>query len=114
METIILVAGWTVPAVITALVAALVNKSREVREAKRQLAEEKSEHDKLIDKGMKVLLRRELVDAYRDHVTNGMPLTVERFHEITEVHLAYNGFGGNGTGDAMYEAIAERQMHIVQ
>ena len=54
------------------------------------------------------------MDAYRDHVTNNVPLTVERFHEISDVHDVYNGFHGNGTGDAMFDAIREKQMHIVQ
>lgn len=114
MSTLITAAGWLLAPVCSALVVALTNKARKTKELQKQLNEEKSKHDKLVDKGMKVLLRRELVDAYRDHVTEQMPLTVERFHEITEVHSAYNGFGGNGTGDAMYEAIAENQIHIVK
>lgn len=107
------IAGWLFAPICSALVVGLVNKNRKTRELQAEMKKTKSDHDRLVDKGMKVLLRRELVDAYRDHVTNGMPLTVERFHEITEVHEAYNGFGGNGTGDAMYDAIAERQIHIV-
>ncbi len=111
---ILAAAGWLFAPVCSALVVGLVGKNQKIKEQQEQLEKEKSDHDKLVDKGMKVLLRRELVDAFRDHVTNETPLTVERFHEITEVHQAYNGFGGNGTGDAMYEAIAERQIHIVQ
>lgn len=114
MGVIVTAAGWLLAPVCSALVVALVERGRKTRELQRQIADEKSDHDKLVDKGMKVLLRRELVDAYRDHVTNGVPLTVERMHEITEVHAAYNGFGGNGTGDAMYEAIAANQIHIVR
>lgn len=107
-------AGWLLAPVCSALIVALVNRGKKAKELQQQIKHEKSKHDALVDKGMKVLLRRELVDAYRDHVTNGIPLTVERFHEITEVHAAYNGFGGNGTGDAMYEAIAENRIHIVR
>lgn len=114
METIILILGWVMPAVCAALITALVASLKSGREAKSELAREKSDHDKLVDKGMKVLLRRELVDAYRDHVTNNIPLTVERFHEISEVHDTYNGFGGNGTGDAMFDAIRQKQILIVQ
>lgn len=114
MEMAITAAGWLLAPVCSALVVGLANKSRKARELQAQIADDKSAHDALVDKGMKVLLRRELVDAYRDHVTNGVPLTVERMHEITEVHAAYNGFGGNGTGDAMYEAIAANQIHIVK
>ena len=107
-------AGWLLAPVCSALVVSIVNKNKRTKELQEQLDREASEHEKLVNKGMKVLLRRELVDAYRDHVTNGIPLTVERFHEITEVHAAYNGFGGNGTGDAMYEAISENKIHIVK
>lgn len=108
------VAGWLLAPACSALVVALAGQRRQARELKERLSRERSEHEALVDKGMKVLLRRELVDAYRDHVTDGAPLTVERFHEITEVHAAYNGFGGNGTGDAMYEAIAAMRIHIVE
>ena len=87
---------------------------RRSHEAEEAAAREDNEHKRLVDKAMKVLLRRELVDAYRDHVTDEIPLTVERFHEITEVHDAYNGFHGNGTGDAMFDAICEKQIHIVK
>lgn len=111
---ILAAAGWLLAPVCSALIVGLVNKTKKTNELKEQLVKEKSNHDKLVDKGMKVLLRRELVDAYRDHVTNEIPLTVERFHEITEVHEAYNGFGGNGTGDAMYDAITEKHIHIVK
>lgn len=110
---VLTVVGWVLAPVCSALVVALANKSRKAKELQQQLEDEKSAHDALVDKGMKVLLRRELVDAYRDHVTNDVPLTVERMHEITEVHETYNGFGGNGTGDAMYEAISANQIHIV-
>ncbi len=110
----ITLAGWLAVPVCSGLVVALRDQRRRTREAQAQLAREEDEHRRLVDKGMKVLLRRELVDAYRDHVSDGMPLTVERMHEITEVHAAYNGFGGNGTGDAMYEAICDRQIHIVK
>lgn len=115
METwIITAAGWVFAPICSALVVALKAKSAHEKELKQQIEHEQTKYEQLVRKGMKVLLRRELVDAYRDHVTNGIPLTVERFHEITEVHAAYNGFGGNGTGDAMYEAIAENQIHIVR
>lgn len=65
-------------------------------------------------KGMKASLRKDLVDAYRDHVTEGKPLTVERMHEITEGYNAYRALGGNGTGKAMYEGICEVPIAIVK
>ncbi len=107
-------AGWLLAPICSALIVAVRDKALQNRALKERLTQKKSQHDELIDKSMKVLLRRELVDAYRDHVTAGVPLTVERFHEITEVHAAYNDFGGNGTGDAMYEAIADKQIHIIK
>ncbi len=107
-------AGWLLAPVCSGLIVGFANKAKQNKELHIRLERDKSAHDQLVDKGMKVLLRRELVDAYRDHVTNSLPLTVERFHEITEVHATYNGFGGNGTGDAIYDAIAEKQIHIVK
>lgn len=111
---VLTVVGWVLAPVCSALVVALVNQRKVANEALEAAKAEEDEHRKLVDKAMKTLLRRELVDAYRDHVTNDVPLTVERFHEISDVHTAYNGFHGNGTGDAMFDAIREKQMHIVQ
>lgn len=114
MTQTLTVIGWVLAPVCSAMVVALVNSRRELRAAREATAAEEDEYKKLVSKAMKTLLRRELVDAYRDHVTNGVPLTVERFHEISDVHDAYNGFHGNGTGDAMFDAIREKQIHIVQ
>lgn len=111
---IIAVAGWIFVPVCSALIVALRDSRRRLAEEKAKAAEREDEFKRLVSKGMKVLCRRELVDAFRDHVTNDMPLTVERYHELVDVHETYNGFGGNGTGDAMFEGIVAKQIHIVQ
>ena len=114
LGTVLTVIGWIFAPICSALVVALREQKKKTQEAIERAQQEEDAHRRLVDKALKVLLRRELVDAYRDHVTNEAPLTVERFHEITEVHDTYNGLHGNGTGDAMYEGIAERQIHIVK
>lgn len=114
ISNVIAVAGWVLAPICSGLIVALRDRNRRLAEAKKREQEGEDEYKKLVKKGMKVLLRRELVDAYRDHVTNDVPLTVERFHEISDVHDTYNGFGGNGTGDAMFDGIKEKRMHIVQ
>lgn len=65
-------------------------------------------------KGMKASLRKDLVDAYGEYVTDGKTLTVERMHEITEGYNAYRALGGNGTGKAMYEGICEVPIEIIK
>ena len=114
IAAVLTVAGWILTPVCSALIVALVNNRHKLKEQQKVMSEKEEEYRRLVAKAMKTLLRRELVDAYRDHVTNNIPLTVERFHEISDVHDAYNGFHGNGTGDYMFDAICEKQMHIVQ
>ena len=106
--------GWLLAPICSGLIVSLREYKRRLNEEQKRAAKEDEEYKHLVSKAMKTLLRRELVDAYRDHVTNNVPLTVERFHEISDVHDAYNGFHGNGTGNAMFDAIREKQMHIVQ
>lgn len=59
------------------------------------------------------ILRTQLVDAYKQYVQDGEPLTVERKQEITEEYEAYRKLGGNGTGKHMYEAICEVDITVL-
>lgn len=66
------------------------------------------------ERGMKAVLRKDLVDAYDKYVVEGKPLTVERKHELTESYMAYADLGGNGTGKDMFDALSEVPLTIVR
>lgn len=76
-------------------------------------AREASSTEAAMRAGMKAILRKELVDAYEKHVTNGSPMSVERRHEVEEIYKAYAALGGNGTGKAMYDKLAAERLDII-
>lgn len=84
-----------------------IQKLRDEQEAERPKRQ-------ALYKGMKAELRESLVDAYDKYVLDQKPLTVERFHEITEGYEAYAELGGNGTGKTMYEGIREVPIEIMK
>lgn len=71
-------------------------------------------HNDAMRKGMKTVLRKDIVDAYEKHVTEGKPMSVERRHEIEETFRAYEALGGNGTGRQMYEELNNLPITIIR
>lgn len=53
-------------------------------------------HDKAMEIGMQVLLRKALIDAYDYYHNQNHKLTLERKREITEAYEAYELLGGDG------------------
>lgn len=53
-------------------------------------------HDKAMETGMQVLLRKALIDAYDYYHNQNHKLTLERKREITEAYEAYELLGGDG------------------
>ncbi len=92
------------PLCVSALTAVAGYLGGKLKERKSR-QESREEHDRLMEEGMKAILRRDLVDAYEDYVENGKTLTVERKQEIDDEWAAYDGLNGNGTGHQMYQAI---------
>ena len=86
---------------ITAVAGYLGGKLKE----QRALQDSRKEHDRLMEAGMVAVLRRDLVDAYQNHVTEGHTLTVERKRELDDEYEIYAALGGNGTGKQMYESV---------
>jgi hypothetical protein len=66
-----------------------------------------------LKQAIKVILRSQIVEAYKTYVQDGEPLTVERRDEIVEAYQAYKTLGGNGTGKQMYEAICEVEITVM-
>ena len=53
-------------------------------------------HDKAMETGMQVLLRKALIDSYDYYHNQNHKLTLERKREITEAFEAYELLGGDG------------------
>ena len=69
--------------------------------------------DRAIEQGIGIILRRQLMEDYEEHVINGHPLTVERRREIDECWEAYHdGLGLNGSGGKAYEALCALDLAV--
>lgn len=97
------VVGWFLAPVCAALAGAVIAQARQLGSNQRAMRE-----------GLKALLRQQIVNAYRDYVIEGKTLTVERKHELVEQYEAYAAIGGNGTGRAMYDAVCEVPIVVVE
>lgn len=113
ITTITTVIGWLFAPAFAAVLGMYVESKKQAVKHRDEEAERQRRHDEAVDRALKATLRKDLVDAMEKYVTNGKPLTVERKHEITESFLAYKELGGNGTGQAMYDAICEVPISII-
>lgn len=110
---IITMIGWLFAPAFTAVLGMYIERKKHDIKNRDDEIERQRKHDEAVDRALKATLRKDLVDAMEKYVTDGKPLTVERKHEITESFLAYKELGGNGTGEAMYEAICKVPIEIV-
>ena len=85
---------WLITAILAGLVGWLTSSF-----SKRQ------KHDRAMEVGMKVLLRKQLIDAYDYYHNQEHKMTVERKREVDEAYDAYIALGGNGTIRHMYEDV---------
>ncbi|WEV68707.1 hypothetical protein OZX73_05295 [Bifidobacterium sp. ESL0775] len=58
-------------------------------------------------KGMRCLLRAELIDIHAQTVKVGKPVPVDVKTEADEVYDAYHQMGGNGVGTQLHKEIVE-------
>ena len=96
-----------VSALIGALVAGVIVRMKST--ARSASKDSRAMHD-----GMRVLMRKEVVDAYDKYVHLGHKLTVERRSEVDQAYNVYHALGGNGTITALYEEIKELDTFIVR
>ena len=70
------------------------------------------ERDAAMADGMRVLLRKVIVDSYDQFIVCEKHMTVERKAEIDEAYRAYKALGGKGTITHMYDELAELTVWI--
>ena len=93
---------WVITAVLAGIAGYLTSSLRK-----------KHTHDDAMEQGMRVILRKQIVDAYDlYHVKKSAPLTVERRREITEAYEAYELLNGNGVITDMYRELQEDEIYI--
>lgn len=108
MEPYVTVAvSEAIAALIGALVAGVIVSAK--TNAKRA-----SEEMRSIKRGLRAILRKEIVDAYTCYVVEGQKMSVERFEELDESFEAYKGLGGNGTAKRLFEEIRAKRPWIVR
>lgn len=64
----------------------------------------RSKKDEASIKILKMIARKEIMDAYEKFIVNKEPMTLEEFDYLTDVFNAYSDLDGNGTAEKMYEA----------
>lgn len=94
-------ANYIVTAVLAALVGWLSSQMRRERDERS----DRRSHDDAMEKGMRALLRQQLIDYHREYVVSGGPCPVRIKEQATSVYNAYHSLGGNGTGTQLWEEI---------
>lgn len=94
------IAGWVLAPICSALVTYVVTQ-RKIKTA----------HDEAMERGMRTLLRQQLIDYHRQYVASGGPCPVRIKEQATAVHDAYHALGGNSTGTQLWQEIMEA--HVV-
>lgn len=56
-------------------------------------------------RGMRTLLRNEMVAAHREYVEERKSITLESLEYVEETYEAYHALGGNGSGTKLWEDI---------
>lgn len=105
--TAITILGWVLVPVCSALIATLVDRNKAIRRERAENARLKDERRDTLEKAIKALMRKELMNDYENYVVKKKPLDVERKREVEEIFHVYSALGGNGTGKWMYQAIAK-------
>lgn len=120
MEMALIILGWIMPPICTALIAALVAARRKANEEKTRADEaeareaaEKEEVERARIILAKASARKNILDAYEKYVINSDHLTIARYEELLEEFEAYTLLGGNGTAKKYMEEIVAIKPYLV-
>ncbi len=103
----LVVIGWIVSPVATAVVAAVAASGRRRGDEELEAARRREERDRLIAEGVKELLWARLEDMHESYVVLGRPCDTAKKQIADGVYSAYHALGGNGVGTHYYEEIVE-------
>lgn len=111
MATLVL-GGFTTA--LTVLITWAVHKmTAKLDEVERERKAERAADEQwrtAMERGMRAMLRKELLDAYEQYVIRGDPLSYDVFKHLEGVYDAYHALGGNGAGTMVWEAICRIQL----
>ena len=96
-----IVLPWSITTVLSFALGFLTTRLRQINQRDIAMAD-----------GIRVLLRKQLVDSYDKFVVQKHRMTVERKAEIDEAYKAYAALEGNGTITTMYQEIQEVSVWI--
>ena len=86
--------GWAGTSLMGAIVGGLVAQVRH-----------KTAKDKALERGMRALMRAQLIELHEQYVAEDRPCPVGVKEQATSIYHAYHDLGGNGTGTRLYEEI---------
>lgn len=91
----------------TALAGYFIGKKRQkhIEKKKEEEEKEKIEEARIIIE--KATARRFIFEAHTKYCEQNMPMSIDRFREISETFTAYKTLGGNGTAQKYYDEISE-------
>lgn len=109
MEWAIAAAGWIFAPICSALIVALVESRKRVKEGKSR--------DSDVEKARVIIekasARAHVKHAYERYVINGEHMTIAAYEELLEEYEAYRLLGGNGTAKAYMEEIMKLKPYLV-
>lgn len=103
---VVIAASEAISALIGALVAGVIVR---LKSSARHATDEM----KAIKRGLRAILRKEIVDAYQYYIVEGHKMTVERIDELEKAFEAYEGLGGNGTAKELFNVVKANRPWIV-
>lgn len=104
---IITIMGWLLAPVCSALIVYIREQRKIATAVNAAKAEAKTARDDALEKGVRALLRQQLIDYHKEYVASGKPCPVRIKEQATAVHDAYTALGGNGTGTQLWHEIME-------
>ncbi len=102
-------ATWAVTGALSAAVGWLSARLKARRERDSDRERQERETMEALRRGVRSLLRCELVRSHRDHCIRGDPMSIEDREYVARTYEAYHELGGNGVGTLLYEELMEME-----
>lgn len=98
-QMILAALSWVTTAVLAAIVGALTARLKTTRET-----------DRAMEKGMRSLLRVQLIQLHETYVVGNAQMSYEIKDQVQQLYEAYHALGGNGSGTRYYEELMNEKI----
>lgn len=107
MELGFAIAQWCITSIIAGVSGALIAMVKRHNANEQQAEEEARERADAMERGMRSMLRQELIDIHKTYVVDQHRCPVLIKEHAEQVYRAYHDLGGNGTGTHLFEEICD-------